>query len=205
MIKNQKKDNSIKDLEKELQNEIQKNEKDELLKQIKKLEEQKKQLQIENEKMKKELEEKKEILANTQVQYISIKNEFDAYQRRTMQQQKNLERDIFEKLIIKLLPILELFLISYEHLPNEFKNNKWADWLNIINKKILQFLKDYNIEIIPTIWEIVDELKHEIVWVKKVEDKEKKWIIIQEIKKWYVIKYPEQEKVLIPAKVIIQQ
>ena len=77
--------------------------------------------------MKKELEEKKEILANTQVQYISIKNEFDAYQRRTMQQQKNLERDIFEKLIIKLLPILELFLISYEHLPNEFKNNKWAD------------------------------------------------------------------------------
>ena len=35
MIKNQKKDNSIKDLEKELQNEIQKNEKDELLKQLK--------------------------------------------------------------------------------------------------------------------------------------------------------------------------
>jgi len=168
------------------------------------LEKEYEKLKIENEKLQKKLSDMEEILKNTQIQYISLKNEFDAYQKRQQLQQKKLEQQTFEKVILKVLPILELFLISYEHLPEEFKEHKWTEWIDIINKKINQFLKDHNIEIISTVWEEPDETKHEIIQVQEVSD-DKKWKIIQEVKKWYILKTEDGEKVLIPAKVILWQ
>ena len=171
---------------------------------IEKLKKENAELKNENEKLRKKLQDMEEILKNTQVQYLSLKNEFDAYQRRQQMQQKKLEQQTFEKVILKVLPILELFLVSYEHLPEEFKDHKWTEGINIVNKKIQQFLQDHKIELIPTVWEEPDETKHEIIQVQEV-DWENKWKIVQEVKKWYILKTDEWEKVLIPAKVILWQ
>jgi len=168
------------------------------------LKEENKKLLEENEKLKKKLSDMEEILKNTQIQYLSLKNEFDAYQRRQELQKKKLEQQTFEKVLLKVLPILELFLLSYEHLPEDFKDHKWTEWIHIVNKKIQQFLKDHKIEIIPTVWVEPDETKHEIIQVQEVDD-ENKGKIIQEVKKGYILKTDEGEKVLIPAKVILWQ
>jgi len=161
------------------------------------------ELKEENEKLNKKIKELEEILANSQIQYVSLKNEFDAYQKRIKDNEEKFKQAIFEKTILEIIPILELFMESYKHLPEEFKKHKWTEWLDIINKKILTFLENKWIEIIPTVWNEADENIHEIIHIQEVDDKNKKWKIIQEIKKWYVIKTKNWKKVLLPAKVVV--
>lgn len=197
MTKKHTKD-EVKNLKKELGEELKKTEHKNCKSELEKLKQ-------ENEKLKKKLSDTEEILKNTQVQYLSLKNEFDAYQKRVEASKKKLEQDIFEKTILKMLPIVELFLISYEHLPEDFKNHKWTEGLSLISKKIEQFLKDNGIKLIPTVWEEVDEMLHEIIQVQPVEDSDKKWKILQEVKKGYMLEKGGEKKVLVPAKVVLWQ
>ena len=186
-------------------NKVNKKNKDlDCLKDMVKYEEEKEQMKEEINKLKKELKEKEEILKNTQLQYLQLKNDFDSFSRRVHENEQKTKQEIFEKTILKFIPILEDFIKSYEHLPEEFKNHKWTEWLSIINKKIWKFLEDNKIEIIDTSWDINEE-HHEIIWVNSVEDEEKKWKIIQEVTKWYIVNYGDKKKVLLPAKVIIWQ
>ena len=164
MTKKHHKDDA-KELEKELNKELEKSQKKNCEKELEKLKQ-------ENEKLKRKLADSEEILKNTQLQYVQLKNEFDAYQRRIQAQQQKLKQEAFEKVILNVLPILELFLQSYEHLPEEFKEHKWTEGLTIINKKISQFLENSGIEVIPTVGETPDEILHEIIHVQEVpEDK----------------------------------
>ncbi len=159
--------------------------------------------QKENEKLKKELKEQEEMLKNTQLQYVSLKNEFDSFSNRVKKNEEKQKDEIFEKIILKIIPVIELFVSSYEHLPKEFEGHKWTEWLDIINKKINSFLEEFNIEVIKTVWEEVDETKHEILWMEPTEDKSMKEKIVKEIKKWYILKNSDKNKVLMPAKVIV--
>ena len=181
---------NTKDLEEELKKDI-------------KIYEDLEKLEKENENLKKQLEEQEDILKNTQLQYISLKNEFDSFSHRVKKNEEKQKEDIFEKIILKMLPIIELFLSSYELLPEEFKWNKWTEWLDIINKKINSFLNESNMEVIKTIWEDPDETKHEILGMEPVKSKKKKNKIIKEVKKWYILKKDGKEKILEPAKVIV--
>jgi len=99
---------NTKDLEEELKKDI-------------KIYEDLEKLEKENENLKKQLEEQEDILKNTQLQYISLKNEFDSFSHRVKKNEEKQKEDIFEKIILKMLPIIELFLSSYELLPEEFK------------------------------------------------------------------------------------
>jgi len=190
-----KQDKEVKKLKNELQEELENQEIIELKKQIE-------ELKVEKEKLVRKLQEQEEITKNTQLQYLTLKNDFNSFTNRVKEQEKKMKDEIFEKIILKLLPTIELMMLSYDTLPDEFKNHKWTEWLSILHKKILSLLDELNISIIPTVWEEVDEEKHEIIWTKPWEEKNK-WKILTEVKKWYVIKYPDKEKVLQPAKVLI--
>ena len=190
-----KQDKEVKKLKNELQEELENQEIIELKKQIE-------ELKVEKEKLVRKLQEQEEITKNTQLQYLTLKNDFNSFTNRVKEQEKKMKDEIFEKIILKLLPTIELMMLSYDTLPDEFKNHKWTEWLSILHKKILSLLDELNISIIPTVWEEVDEEKHEIIWTKPWEEKNK-WKIVTEVKKWYVIKYPDKEKVLQPAKVLI--
>jgi len=158
-------------------------------------------LKQEKNKLEKKLKEQEEITKNTQLQYITLKNDFNLFTKRVKENEKKLKDDIFENIILKILPLIEMIMLSYDNLPKEFKSHKWTEWLSILHKKIIWFLKDFNIEIIPTIWETVDETKHEVIWTKP--DSKNKWKIVVEVKKWYIRKYPNGDKILQPAKVLI--
>jgi len=160
-------------------------------------------LQKENKKLEKQLKEQEEILKNTQLQYISLKNEFDSFLYRIKINEQKQKDEMFEKIISKIIPIIELFISSYQNLPEEFKNHKWTEWIDIINKKIDLFLGELNVEFIRAIWEEPNEVKHEIIDTEFVDDDKKKGKIIKEIKKWYILKNDNKEKVLMPSKVIV--
>jgi len=195
MTKNNKKNKKIdktKELENELQNKLQTELENQEIKELKK----------EKEKLERKLKEQEEITKNTQLQYLTLKNDFNSFTNRVKEQEKKMKDEIFENIILKLLPTIELMMLSYDTLPDEFKNHKWTEWLSILHKKILSLLDELNISIIPTIWEEVNEEKHEIIWTKPW-DKKNKWKIVAEVKKWYIIKYPDKDKILQPAKVLI--
>ena len=189
-----KKDKELKDLEEMLEDETKNNDCEEKIKSLEK----------ENQKLKKDLQEKEEILKNTQLQYLQLKNDFDSFSRRVSENEQKMKQEIFEKTVLKFIPILEDFMKSYEHLPENFKEHKWTEWLSLIHKKLWKFLEEHKIEIIDTSWDVNEE-HHEIIWVNPVEDEEKKWKIIQEVTKWYIVDYWDNKKVLQPAKVIIWQ
>ena len=190
-----KNEQETKELEQELENELENVEIGELKTQIKQIEEEK-------EKLERKLKEQEEITKNTQLQYLTLKNDFNSFTNRVKEQEKRMKDEIFEKIILKLLPTIELMMLSYETLPDEFKDHKWTEWLTILHKKILSLLDELNISIIPTVWEDIDDEKHEIIWTKPW-DEEIKWKIVTEVKKWYIIRYTDKEKVLQPAKVLI--
>jgi len=192
-IKKQNKD--VQELENELQTELENQKIIEFKRQIEELENEK-------EKLWRKLQEQEEITKNTQLQYLTLKNDFNSFTNRVKEQEKKMKDEIFEKIILKLLPTIELMMLSYDTLPDEFKNHKWTEWLSILHKKILSLLDELNISIIPTVWEDVDEDKHEIIWTQTWEEKNK-WKIVTEVKKWYIIKYDDKEKILQPAKVLI--
>jgi len=194
MTKKKNKKDEVKELEEMLEKEVKDKDCKEEINLLKK----------ENEKLKKELKEKEEILKNTQLQYLQLKNDFDSFTRRVKENEQKMKQEIFEKTLLKFIPILEDFMKSYEHLPEEFKDHKWTEGLVLINKKLWKFLEDNKIEIIDTSGELNEE-HHEVIWVNPVEDEEKKWKIIQEVTKWYIVNYGDNKKVLIPAKVIIWQ
>lgn len=191
--KNKKQDKDLEQLKNNLEKEVENKDYEEKIK----------QLENENKKLQAKLKDSEEILKNTQLQYISLKNEFDSYQRRTKLQLDEIKQEINEKNILWILPIIELFELSYKHIPEEFKDNKWTEWLNIIKNKIDEFLKNNNIELIETIWQELNEEYHEAIWMKDVEDKKLKNKIVEEVKKWYLIKYPDKKKVLQAAKVLL--
>jgi molecular chaperone GrpE (heat shock protein) len=59
------------------------------------------------------------------------------------------------------------------------------------------------LEKIPSVWKNVDEQLHEVIHVKEINDNDKKWKIIEEVKPGYFIKIGNQKKVLQAAKVIL--
>lgn len=189
-IKDDKKTKNEKKLEEELKKESK------VYEDLEKLEE-------ENKKLQRKIKEQEEALKNTQLQYISLKNEFDSFSKRIKLNEKKQKDEMFEKMILKIIPIIELLISSYNHLPVEFKGHKWTEWFDIINKKINSFLEQSHIEAIKTIWEDIDETKHEVLGMEPVEDKKQKNKIIKEIKKWYILKKGNENKVLLPAKVIV--
>ncbi len=103
-----------------------------------------------------------------------------------------------EKIALDLINILDNILLAESYIPDDFKKNKWVLGMIQIKKQIDKLLKNYNIEEIKSVGEMVDFKFHEVL--QEVETKEKKnGIIITEIQKGYII----GDKVIRATKVII--
>ena len=158
------------------------------------------QLSQENTKLLEEIDKLKEILSNTQSQYIGLKNDFDLFQNKIKVEEKEKEFKLLVDIFKRLLPVLNDVFVLWTNVPKQIKENKWFEWYLIIEKKLQDFLKNFNINVIPTVWNSIDEQLHEIVWVVNWN---KKWQIVQEVQKWYYIKNNWEKLVILPAKVIV--
>ncbi|PIP51280.1 nucleotide exchange factor GrpE [Candidatus Berkelbacteria bacterium CG_4_10_14_0_8_um_filter_35_9_33_8] len=78
-----------------------------------------------------------------QAELINLQNRFETHN-------KSLFLYANENLILDILPILDNFKRSTEHLPKELENNNWAKGINLIEKQLEKMLKNNGLEKIIT-------------------------------------------------------
>ena len=116
-----------------------------------------------------------------------------------LKKQTILEKEEFVKfanlnLIISLIPVYNNFKLSFEHLPDEIKENNWVKGIEHIEKQFKQILEQNGVEEIkPKEGEKFNPEMHEAVESKGKENK---------IKKMLSCGY--KLRVFIPAKVIVK-
>ena len=103
-----------------------------------------------------------------------------------------------EKLILKLLPILDNFYIAEKEMPKKLKEDQWAKGILKIKEQILEFLKREGVEAIESLGKEFNPIFHEAVEMVEKEG-EKEGTIVEEVRKGYFF----QDKILRPAKVKI--
>ncbi|MEA2088814.1 MAG: nucleotide exchange factor GrpE [Patescibacteria group bacterium] len=105
-------------------------------------------------------------------------------------------------LIIEILPVLNNFKMAVKYIPEDQKDSQWIQGITHIQNQLLSVLSANGIEEIKTVGEKFDPEAHEAVENdvdKKEKEKYKKGIIIKEA----IPGYKMHEKVIIPAKVIV--
>ncbi len=84
-----------------------------------------------------------DLVKRQQAELVNLQNRFEV-------QKKNLLLYATENIIMDILPILDNFKRSTEHLPKELDENNWAKGINLIEKQLEEMLKQNGLEIIET-------------------------------------------------------
>jgi molecular chaperone GrpE len=118
-----------------------------------------------------------------------------------LKKQTQKEKEEFAKfanlnLILELIPVYNNFKLSFEHLPDEIKDNNWVKGVDHIEKQFMKVLEDNGLQqIIP---QVNDEFNpQEMEAVESNGEKNK-------IDKVVAIGYKLKDKVVVPAKVIVK-
>lgn len=149
------------------------------------------------------LKEYVESLKNTD--YLSgwkrCQADFENYKRRQAEAQKDLIKYSTESIIYQILPVLDNFHSSTDHIPEDQKNNPWVTGIMHIQKQLEDVLKDNGVEEIKV--EIGDDFSphiHEaIINDQEIKTKEGKNKISKVVQKGYKI----DGKVIRVARVIV--
>ncbi len=100
-----------------------------------------------------------------------------------------------EKFIIKIIDILDTIYLAEGKLPDDLKDNQWANGILQIKDQILDFLKINGVEEIACLEKEFDPNFHEAIDI--IENGSKSGTVIEEIKKGYLL----HDKVIRPSMV----
>lgn len=84
-----------------------------------------------------------DLVKRQQSELVNLQNRFEVHK-------KSLVLYATENIIIEILPILDNFKRSTDHLPEKLKNDNWAKGINLIEKQLEEMLKQNGLEIIDT-------------------------------------------------------
>lgn len=128
-----------------------------------------------------------------------IQADFENYKKRVQQEREEFAGFANTGLLLQILPIIDNFRLATKHLPEDLKNNNWAQGVLHIEKQLEQVVADEGITKIESTGKMFDSYLHEAV--EEVESAEKEGIIIEEILKGYKLK----DKVIRHAKVKVSK
>ncbi|EKD57075.1 MAG: co-chaperone GrpE [uncultured bacterium] len=126
-----------------------------------------------------------------------VQADFDNYRKRADEQKMNLLKYANEDLILEVLPVLDNFRRSTEHIPAEISSNNWVQGMELIEKQLEDILSQSGLKKIEIkIGEGFNPQIHEAISCEKsdeiTEDK-----ILQIISDGYIL----NDKVIRHAKV----
>ena len=98
--------------------------------------------------------------------------DFENYRKMQAEERRQLSSFASENLILQILPILDNFHASTDHIPEEQKNGAWVVGIMHIQKQLEPFLKDNGVEEIKT--KVDDKFNPEIHEAIHSEEKEEK-------------------------------
>ncbi len=148
-------------------------------------------------------EEKKNIELENQVaelkdRFLRKAAEFENYKRRTENDQLNLIKYAAESFIIKLLPVIDDFERSLEHIDSA--NEALKEGLRLVYDKLMKVLDDQGVKKIDAVGKPFDVHFHEALMQRK-DDKAKPHTVLEELEKGYLYK----DRVIRHTKVVVSE
>jgi molecular chaperone GrpE len=143
------------------------------------------------------LEKERDELLN---KYLRALANYENLRKRTQQEKENIYNFGIARIFREVLPIVDDFKRAFNSLENDENGNKHDGFIkgvSIIYSKLLNILKNHQIESFDSKGEKFDPSRHEAVHV--VESEKEEGTIIEEVEKGYLIK----NEILRPAKVIV--
>ncbi len=126
--------------------------------------------------------------------------DFLNYKKEEMERISALMKYANEEIVLKLLPILDNFLLAEKSIPDQTAQDSNVKGLLLINLQLKDFLKGQGIEEIKAVGEKFDPNFHEVVQEVQ-QDGSEPGIVTEEVQKGYLM----QGKVLRVAKVKISK
>jgi molecular chaperone GrpE len=126
--------------------------------------------------------------------------EFENYKRRTENDQFNLINYAAESFIIKLLPIVDDFQRSMDHIDDLEKSKSVKDGIKLVYEKLQKLLNEQGVKKMETKGEPFNVEFHDALMQKK-DDSVPPHTVVEEIEPGYLYR----EKVLRHAKVIVSE
>ncbi len=124
--------------------------------------------------------------------------EFDNFKRRTEQEQQAILKYSGEKFIIKLLPVVDDFERSLQHITDKSDVKSLQDGVMLIYEKFIKFLTDNEVKKIDTIGKEFDVNLHDALYPQPTAEVPPN-TILQEVQAGYTYK----EKVIRHSQVIV--
>jgi molecular chaperone GrpE len=126
--------------------------------------------------------------------------EFENYKRRTENDQFNLINYAAESFIVKLLPIVDDFERTLEHIDDINNNKSVKDGIKLVYEKLLRVLNDQGIKKMQTKGQPFNVDYHDALMQKK-DDSVPDHTVLEEIESGYLYR----DKVIRHAKVIVSE
>ena len=126
--------------------------------------------------------------------------EFENYKRRTENDQLNLLKYSAESFIVKLLPVVDDFERSIDHMDSAKDVESIKQGVTLIYNKLMKILSEQGVEKIEAVGKPFDVEYHEAMLQRKAEDVEPH-TVLDEIEKGYIYK----DKVIRHSKVIVSE
>jgi molecular chaperone GrpE len=126
--------------------------------------------------------------------------EFENYKRRTENDQLNLLKYSAESFIVKLLPVVDDFERSIDHMDSAKDVESIKQGVTLIYNKLRKILSEQGVEKIEAVGKPFDVEYHEAMLQRKAEDVEPH-TVLDEIEKGYMYK----DKVIRHSKVIVSE
>ncbi len=156
-------------------------------------------------KLQAELEEKTKLTASLETErndfkdrYIRKMAEFDNFKRRTEQEQQLMLKYSGEKFILKLLPVVDDFERSLQHITEKSDVKGLQEGVQLIYEKFIKFLSDNEVKKIETIGKEFDVNLHDALYPQPTAEIPPN-TILQEVQAGYTYK----EKVIRHSQVIV--
>lgn len=151
-----------------------------------------------------ELKEKLKAVEKQAAEYLNgwkrAQADFENYKKQQAKSQRDFLQFANEGLIMQILPVVDNFHASTEHVPEDKKDNAWVTGIMHIQKQLEQVLKDNGVtEIAAKAGDEFDPKIHEAV-SNDQEKKELKNKIAKIIQKGYRI----GDRIIRPARVIVE-
>jgi len=131
--------------------------------------------------------------------------DFENYKKRQAESQKDLIRYSTQSIVLQILPVIDNFHASTDHIPEDQKTNPWVIGIMHIQKQLETVLADNGVEEINVkVGDNFDPAMHEAISDKECVECQEKNKFKNKIKKVILQGYRMGDKVVRPARVIVE-
>lgn len=150
-------------------------------------------------KLKKELEEKTQELAELKDKYLRLFAEFDNFKKRTVKEKLELMSTASQDIMAHLLPVLDDFDRAKQSADDENTQEVFSEGVSLVYEKLYSLLKSKGLDAMVTTGEVFDPELHDAITEIPAPTEDMKGKIVDTIEKGYKLK----DKIIRHAKVVV--